>query len=65
MFSRHLIEKEHIAVFGNKKSNLPLMTAYCCFFKEPKLPLTGLKLPLPGPKLILTFFEFPLTLMEI
>ena len=44
--NRHLIEIQHIAVFGKKKkSNLPIITANCCFFKAPKLPLTGPKLP--------------------
>ena len=51
---RHLIEKRAYCCFWQKKSNLPIITANCCFFKAPKLPLTGPKLPLTGPKLLLT-----------
>ena len=37
---------------------MPIITANCCFFKAPKLPLTEPKLPL-------TVSKLPLTLMAI
>ena len=44
---------------------MPMITAYCCFFKAPKLPLTGPKCTLTGPKLLLKVSKLPLKLMAI
>ena len=48
-------------LFLSKKSNMLIITAMCCFFIAPKLPLTGRILPLTACKLPLTTSELPLT----
>ena len=51
-------------LFLARKINLPIITANCCFFKAPRLPLTGPKLPLTRPKLPLILSKLPLTLIQ-